>query len=86
MYNALFPAKRLGPWSGSRAGDVSAGDIPRSLAGLPGLVSDGGELSLHFPGCLPVAGPFVLFRLKREGFSSCRAEATVEGLFITARR
>jgi hypothetical protein len=45
-----------------------------------------GEMKLLFPGCLPFAAPFLLFRLKRSGFSNCRAVMTGEGLLLTAIR
>jgi hypothetical protein len=46
----------------------------------------GGRLALFFPDCAAAAAPFVMFRLKREGFSGCRASATREGLLIDALR
>ena len=45
-----------------------------------------GELRLLFPGCHVLAAPFLLYRLKRSGFSDCRALMTGEGLLITAVR
>ncbi|MBJ6726044.1 hypothetical protein [Geomesophilobacter sediminis] len=60
---------------------------PRDLAGgVDRFVDASGELRLLFPGVLPVAAPFILFRLKREGFSRCRAEATRDGILVTAHR
>lgn len=44
------------------------------------------EIICTISGALPPAGPFVLFRLKRWGFSGFRASADREGLRITVRR
>ncbi len=41
---------------------------------------------LFFPGAHPLAAPFVLFRLKRTGFSSCRIIVKDGGLLLTATR
>lgn len=38
------------------------------------------------PGAFSLAAPFVLFRLKRWGYSGCRVSANPEGLRIEARR
>jgi hypothetical protein len=45
-----------------------------------------GEMKLLFPGCHLFAAPALLFRLKRSGFSNCRALMTREGLLICATR
>jgi hypothetical protein len=45
-----------------------------------------GELKLLFSGCLPFAAPFLLFRLKRIGFSNCRVLMTGEGLLLRATK
>ena len=45
-----------------------------------------GVFSLFVPGAFPLAAPFVLFRLKRWGFSGGRVLADQEGLCIEARR
>jgi hypothetical protein len=65
---------------------VPARDVSFYLADLDRAVGRQGELALFFPGCLAVAAPFLLFRLKRAGFSACRAEMTGEGLLLTATR
>jgi len=94
---ALFPP---GPESGSLSGTagterlarppgytlVAVGDVSYYLADLDRAVGRQGELALFFPGCLAVAAPFLLFRLKRTGFSACRAMMTGEGLLLTATR
>lgn len=56
------------------------------LADLGRLVDSRGELHLLFPGCFALAAPFLLFRLKREGFSRCRAYMQNSGLVLMARR
>jgi hypothetical protein len=56
------------------------------LSNLAAQAAADGNLSIHFPGCLAAAAPFLLFRLKRTGFSACRAVVTSSGLTLTARR
>lgn len=46
----------------------------------------GGTRRLFFPYCMPIAAPFILFRLKRSGFSGCRVTVTDGGLLVTASR
>jgi len=61
--------------------------LPRQIrGGMDRLLDDGGELRLFFPDCLPLAAPFILFRLKRQGFSGCYVRATDRGLYVAARR
>jgi hypothetical protein len=45
-----------------------------------------GTRRLFFPYGMPIAAPFILFRLKRSGFSDCRVTVTDGGLLVTARR
>jgi len=45
-----------------------------------------GTRSLFFPYGMPIAAPFILFRLKRSGFSGCRVTVTDGGLMVTASR
>lgn len=45
-----------------------------------------GTLSATFPDCPALAGPFLLFRLKRLGFSGARVKVTPRGLEVCARR
>lgn len=65
---------------------VPSGEIPRYLADLSRAVGKDGKLALFFPGCRAAAAPFVLFRLKREGYSNCSATATADGLLLKASR
>lgn len=65
---------------------VAPADIPGILADPTRAVTDGGEIALFFPGCPALAAPFLLFRLKRLGFSRCRARVAPTGLTLTARR
>ncbi|MBU5638487.1 hypothetical protein KOM00_17305 [Geomonas sp. Red69] len=60
---------------------------PADIRGGMGLYLDAsGELRLFVPSCRGLAAPFVLFRLKREGFSRCSVRITEGGLLIQARR
>ena len=92
--HALFPGRRL-PGThtpvppGNRPSSlrpVSAEELSWLLANLHGALDDAGNLSLLFPGALPLAAPFLLFRLKRQGFSACRVTANRNGLILTATR
>jgi hypothetical protein len=42
--------------------------------------------SVTIPGCSLPAGPFILFRLKRLGYSACRVSHSIEGLTVSGRR
>jgi len=84
---------RRGPHSGSANTTVPTGylpvppeDIPLYLADLGRAVGNDGKLALFFPECAALAAPFLLFRLKRTGFSACRVTATDEGLLVDAAR
>jgi hypothetical protein len=60
---------------------------PRQIrGGMDRYLDSRGELRLFFPGCLAIAAPFVLFRLKREGFSCCSVQASKQGLYVQGRR
>jgi len=83
MRYAMYPS--AGPGSTARE-EISSQRLARIIADLPALVTADGRLSLHLPGCLSPAAPCLLFRLKRLGFSSCRATITPSGLTLTAIR
>lgn len=59
---------------------------PLYLANLDAAVNQRRELALFFKGCLMPAAPFLLFRLKREGFSSCRIAVLPDGIALNAHR
>lgn len=95
--NAIAPLTQTGgaPLQGSAryASTVPPGFIPVAPADIPFYLADfdrslsrEGELAYFFIGCPAIAAPFLLFRLKRRGFSRCRAEARDGGLALTARR
>ena len=52
--------------------------------GYPG--NPAGEMRLFFSRVMAIAAPFILFRLKRSGFSGCRVTVTDGGLMVTASR
>lgn len=60
--------------------------LARFLACPENEVKRNGELSLFVPHCPALAGPLLLFRLKRTGFSRCRVLVSEGGLLLTARR
>jgi hypothetical protein len=91
---AFFPPdpKKVGQ-NRKAAADPASGDISVNgdnasfyLADLNRAINPQGELRLLFHGCLAMAAPVLLFRLKREGFSNCRALMMDEGLLLTAIR
>jgi hypothetical protein len=49
-------------------------------------VDANGEFSLYFDSCYSIAAPFLLFLLKKKGFSNGRALASDKGLQVGARR
>ncbi len=94
---ALFPRRRSSGGHEPPLGDgavlakadyvtVRTCDVRAYLTDLDRAVNRQGELKLFFPDCLAAAAPFLLFRLKRRGFSDCRALMTTEGLLLTALR
>lgn len=70
--------------------------LPRFLAAYAqknSLSTSGEQAALHnhtfeylLPSTWPVAAPFILFRLKRSGYSNCRVVAREGGLLVTADR
>jgi hypothetical protein len=96
MLYALFPPRNNNGGLSETAVDdspsppgcmsVPAGHIPYYLADLNRTVNPRGEIHLFFPGCLPLAAPCLLFRLKREGYSRCRAIVSEGGLQLHAAR
>ena len=94
IFQAMFPCR-----SGSaplEADDMlHPSDLPRTvpsaavaryLGNLGEVARRDGGLALFFPGCRAPAAPFLLFRLKREGFSNCTAAAGADGLRLNADR
>lgn len=93
LYALLPPTGRVSPPEQVRGKerDDEPGGIqrcaPRQIrGGLEQFLDGGGELRLFFPGCLPLAAPFVLFRLKRQGFSGCYVRSSGQGLYVAGRR
>lgn len=65
---------------------VTPDDIPFFMANPDCAVNGNGELTLFFPDCISLAAPFLLMRLKRAGFSRCRAVIEYGGIVLSARR
>lgn len=85
IWYALLPS-RGGAARPTAAGEASSCE-PEGIRGGMGLFLDRqGELRLFIPQCRSIAAPFILFRLKREGFSRCSVQARERGLLIRARR
>jgi hypothetical protein len=45
-----------------------------------------GEFGFFFPNTTSFAAPFLLFHLKRRGYSDCRIISKADGLYLFARR
>ncbi len=90
MMGALFPRTRNGfrtaPEGTGGQASIDPDDFAAALAEPGSLLRPDGTLELHFNGALPIAAPLLLFRLKRTGFSDCRATITPDGILLTARR
>ncbi len=89
--NSLFPRKHGAPRCSPNTippgyTPVPREAIPACLAALDREVGTDGKLALFFPNCAVAAAPFLLFRLKREGYSDCRATSTGTGLSLDASR
>jgi hypothetical protein len=65
---------------------IGPAEIRACLGNLGKAVDPDGKLALFFPDCSPLAAPFLLFRLKRTGFSNCRIVTTGEGLSLHGTR
>lgn len=81
----------LPPAGGGRVRVAGSGQVrrcwPRDFRrGMEQYLDERGEFRILIPGCLPVAAPVVLFRLKRQGFSGCFVRSTNEGLYVEGRR
>jgi hypothetical protein len=60
--------------------------LQTALANIATGIDQDGQLRLQIPGCHSLAAPFILFRLKRSGFSACQVIHENGGLTISARR
>jgi hypothetical protein len=65
---------------------INTTEIAATIATLDTFCDNDGALGLIFTDALAIAAPFLLFRLKRTGYSACRVTATECGLRLTARR
>ena len=93
IVSSIRPSVRKTQYVQSADGQAPPGYTPVSWRAIPsypvlleGAVGSGGRGALFFSDCAAMAAPFVLFRLKRGGYSGCRATATREGLLVDALR
>lgn len=56
------------------------------FAGIENRLRSDGTLELYFIDALSPAAPFLLYRMKSDGFSACRAVILPKGILLTARR
>jgi hypothetical protein len=85
MLYALLPVAGGAPAAPAETGKTKR-CMPREVRGMQRFLNPRGELQLFFPDCLPIAAPFILFRLKRQGFSGCLVQAVEGGLRVQGRR
>ena len=91
ILNALLPVAGEGATAGGEGACSAVGEVrsclPRQIrSGMGPLLDPGGDFRAFFPGCLAIGAPFVLFRLKRQGYSDCSVRAAREGLYVRGRR
>jgi hypothetical protein len=88
--HALVPQRNLAPVPLPQPGNGTASIPPEAFAAVLGHLAatlrPDGSLDLLFSGALAPAAPFLLFRLKRHGYSACRAVITPQGIMLSARR
>jgi len=65
---------------------INADEIAAAIADMGRFTDSDGSLAILFRDALSIAAPFLLFRLKRTGFSACRIMKVPEGLLLTAKR
>lgn len=82
---ALLPPRET-PGAGGGAAGVRRCGPEEIRGGVERFADAGGTFRVLFPGCLSIAAPAVLFRLKREGFSRCTVRETEEGLYVEGMR
>jgi hypothetical protein len=61
-------------------------NFPDFLHAPDGSMGSDGFLRIFVPCVFPLAAPYLLYRLKRTGFSGCRVTVTDGGLLVTASR
>jgi hypothetical protein len=65
---------------------VPSQEFRNVLADFSSQLDTDGRLSLYFPDVYPIAGFFLLLRLKRQGFSESRATVKGKGIILSAQR
>ncbi|MEA5113210.1 MAG: hypothetical protein VB050_04215 [Geobacteraceae bacterium] len=60
--------------------------FPTSLSKKSGNGIPAGSYRVFLPEVSPLAAPFILFRLKRGGYSACRVTVIDRGLLVSASR
>jgi hypothetical protein len=88
MLNALLPPlQRASGETLRKSGQGAPHCSPQEFRhGVAPFLDSRGELQIFFPDCTALAAPFVLFRLKRQGFSRCTVQVSEEGLYVKGLR
>lgn len=79
-------SERVPACNGTGPYTINPDEIAIALASIPCFADRDGSLSILFRDVSSLAAPFLLFRLKRTGFSACRVVQEERGLLMTARR
>jgi hypothetical protein len=93
LFPSLFTSLYCSEEDGNTPNHCMNETISLAIKKFPGVlrtpaasVGPDGFLRIFFPCVFPLAAPFLLYRLKRTGFSGCRVTVTDGGLLVTARR
>jgi hypothetical protein len=96
IFRSLFLPREISPSKmGYSEGRISeAGDpamairqiFPHSLHSQALAGKAPGTCTIFLPETSPLAAPFILFRLKRNGYSACRVTVADSGLLVSAAR
>jgi len=74
------------PLAGDSIIRISPEEFAALLPALDCCLRPDGRLELLFEDVRALAAPFLLYHLKRNGFSECKAVIVPEGINLTARR
>jgi len=66
--------------------EILPGEIATVMAAFSAATTRDNRITIVFLAARSVAAPFLLFRLKRSGYSGCEVAVLPHGLLLTARR
>lgn len=83
---AIFPAPKSSVTRILPTETINLESIKPLLSRLDDQLLPDGTLRFQLSDALPITAPFLLYRLKSDGFSACRATVADNGILITAQR